>query len=315
MTTDQPLPTPGTRVVLRYRLPAGSTHPMTDIIGTLEATGPLIRVRAADGHHVEVASDRVVALKALGPRPVRTKDIRSVESALALASPPVHDAWVGGWWVRACSRSDVDTDADPVACSALPLADSPMRGPDALADLLDGATVGRVSRWYTDRGLRPLLHIPDRLARIPDGWRSHDEQQVLTVALSTPRSDVGSTVVCELPEPGRAESADPTGGRPGFATLRDGDGTVLAQASATVPTTVDGIPRMVLRQVEVTADRRRSGFGRRICTDLLSWGERQGARMCIARVAEADTDALAFLHALGFTDHHRSRYASPPEPA
>ncbi|MDG3010037.1 GNAT family N-acetyltransferase [Rhodococcus sp. D2-41] len=307
MTTDLPSLTPGTRVVLRYRLPAGSTHPMTDVIGTLEATGPLIRVRAADGHEVEVTSDRVVALKALGPRPVRTKDIRTAELALALASAPEHDAWVGGWWVRAGAEAGSAREPGSVldSGSALPLADSPMRGAGALADLLADATLERVSRWYADRGLPALLQIPDRLARVPDGWRAHDEQLVLTVALSTPRSDVGDTVMQEVP--GSA--------RPVAATLRDDDGAVLAQAWASVPTIADEVPRMVLQRVEVTATARRAGHGRRICTDLMSWGERQGARMCIARVAQADPDTLAFLHALGFTDHHRTRLASPADPA
>ena len=46
MTTDIPL---GSRVVLRYQLPPGHSHPLTDVIGVLESVEPVVVVRAADG--------------------------------------------------------------------------------------------------------------------------------------------------------------------------------------------------------------------------------------------------------------------------
>ena len=50
MTTDRPAPSVplGTRVVLRYRLPAGYSHPMTDVIGELVSVEPVVAVRTAD---------------------------------------------------------------------------------------------------------------------------------------------------------------------------------------------------------------------------------------------------------------------------
>ena len=64
----------GTRVTLRYRLPPGASHPMTDIIGELISSDEeSVAVRARDGRVVQIARDRVVALKALGPRPIRTR--------------------------------------------------------------------------------------------------------------------------------------------------------------------------------------------------------------------------------------------------
>ncbi|RVW01245.1 putative acetyltransferase [Rhodococcus xishaensis] len=64
-------PTLGSRVVVRYRLPPGATHPLTDVIGTLEQLEPTVVVRSADGRVTEVDRDRVEALKALGPKPMR----------------------------------------------------------------------------------------------------------------------------------------------------------------------------------------------------------------------------------------------------
>ena len=66
------LPSVGTRVTLRYRLPAGSVPPLTDVIGHLLAVEPQIRVQTKTGAVVEVSPDDVVAVKVLTDAPVRT---------------------------------------------------------------------------------------------------------------------------------------------------------------------------------------------------------------------------------------------------
>ena len=75
--------------MVRYRLPAGSVPPLTDVIGHLEAIGPTLRVRTKRGDVVDVAAADVVAIKALAAAPVRTGDIRNLEHAAALAWPGV----------------------------------------------------------------------------------------------------------------------------------------------------------------------------------------------------------------------------------
>ena len=90
----------GARVVVRYRLPAGSVPPLTDVIGDLVEIGPTLRVRTKRGDVVDVAADDVVAIKALAAAPVRTGDIRNLEHAAALAWPGVEQQWVGGWLLR-----------------------------------------------------------------------------------------------------------------------------------------------------------------------------------------------------------------------
>lgn len=69
-------PAPGGRVVVRYRLPPGGSHPLTDVIGTLEQLEPTVVVRTADDRVVEIDRADVVRLKALGPKPVRRSDGR-----------------------------------------------------------------------------------------------------------------------------------------------------------------------------------------------------------------------------------------------
>jgi len=69
-------PVIGGRVVVRYRLPPGGSHPLTDVIGTLEQLEPTVVIRTADDRVVEIERADVVRLKALGPKPVRRSDGR-----------------------------------------------------------------------------------------------------------------------------------------------------------------------------------------------------------------------------------------------
>ncbi|WP_238772417.1 putative acetyltransferase [Prescottella equi] len=76
MTSREPGPPAiGGRVVARYRLPPGGSHPLTDVIGTLEQLEPTVVIRT-DDRVVEIERADVVRLKALGPKPVRRSDGR-----------------------------------------------------------------------------------------------------------------------------------------------------------------------------------------------------------------------------------------------
>ena len=81
------MPDIGDRVVVRYRLPAGSVPPLTDVIGHLLAVSPKLAVRTKRGDVVEIAADDVLTMKSLAATPVRTADIRNLEHAAALAWP------------------------------------------------------------------------------------------------------------------------------------------------------------------------------------------------------------------------------------
>ncbi|BCN50633.1 GNAT family acetyltransferase [Rhodococcus hoagii] len=77
MTSREPgPPVIGGRVVVRYRLPPGGSHPLTDVIGTLEQLEPTVVIRTADDRVVEIERADVVRLKALGSKPVRRSDGR-----------------------------------------------------------------------------------------------------------------------------------------------------------------------------------------------------------------------------------------------
>ncbi|ORW95005.1 hypothetical protein AWC27_06725 [Mycobacterium szulgai] len=64
-------PSLGTRVTVRYRLPAGSVPPLTDAVGHLLAVDPVVAVRTKRGNVVECDPTDVVALRVLADPPVR----------------------------------------------------------------------------------------------------------------------------------------------------------------------------------------------------------------------------------------------------
>ncbi len=94
------LPAPGTRVSLRYRLPAGSLPPHTDVVGHLVAAGPTVRVRTKRGDVVDIAAADVVAVRVVPEVPVRTGEIRNLEHAAALGWPGTEQQWLDGWLLR-----------------------------------------------------------------------------------------------------------------------------------------------------------------------------------------------------------------------
>src|SRR6478672_9413826 len=95
----------GARVVVRYRLPAGSTPPMTDVIGHLVAVGPPLSVRSKRGDLVDIAAENVVAIKALSDAPVRTGDSSNLHHAAASRWPGVEQQWVRGCLLRVGHRN------------------------------------------------------------------------------------------------------------------------------------------------------------------------------------------------------------------
>lgn len=154
-------PALGTRVTLRYRRPVGSVPPLTDAVGHLLAIDPTVRVRTKSGAVVEVAPADVTALRILTHTPVRTADIRSLERVAAADSPGAEQLWLDGWLLRAHGPALASNSAFPLDISA---------GPASIPAIFD---------WYTKRGLKPRLAIPDRLLSPPPGLVCEFVEQVL----------------------------------------------------------------------------------------------------------------------------------------
>lgn len=328
MTTEPPEPENsaaaadipvGERVVVRYRLPDGSDPPLTDVIGEVVSTNPLT-VLAADGHPVLIPAGRVVALKSLAPRPIRTSEIRALETAAAYGWPGTEYAWMDGWMLRA------GHGYTRRANSAVPIGDSsgPARmGPD---------TLQRMSAWYAAKGLPLQLALPDRLATVPPGWNSWGETRVLGIDIENFVLPQGPSMVRIAPEPDiawleihRYRGDEPTGhsvtvplpevlsavyeGQLGFASL--GLPGPIAIARGALTTASDGRRWVGLTCVAVLAAHRRHGLAALVCGELLRWGRDRGATHAYVQVEAGNVDALELFGELGFIDHHSYRYAVP----
>ncbi|OBF92899.1 GCN5 family acetyltransferase [Mycobacterium sp. 852002-51163_SCH5372311] len=285
----------GTRVTVRYRRPAGSIPPLTDAVGHLLATDPLVRVRTKAGALVEFAPADAVALRVLPDTPVRTSQIRSLEHAAAAACPGVDHTWLGGWLLRAGRGAGVESN------SAVPL--------DVSAD---NSAIPAIVDWYTRRGLPPRLLIPDRLLRPPVGLTTELAQQVLA-------RDVGNLPVRE-PDATVSLAARPDGAWLDLqqqntpvdvlTAVRDGEAMFatepgVAAARAAVTDAPDGTRWVGLSAIGATGNQ----CADRVCVALLAWGSGRGATRGYLRV----TGRNALAESLGFRLHHHSRYVRLPD--
>ena len=256
------LPPVGTRVSLRYRLPAGSVPPLTDVIGHLLRTGPRIRVQTKTGAVVEIAAGDVVAVRALTAAPVRTSQIRAMEHAAALAWPGTEQLWIDGWLLRGAGGHTHRAN------SAVPL------GVEA-----GMTTVPAIVDWYTRRGQTPWLSVPDRLLNLPVGVPPHLETVVMvrdlpagepdaTVAL-TPRPDAQWLALYQRQVPVDVLTAV-VDGDVVFATRGD-----AAVGRAAVTSAPDGTRWAGVSAVRVADGRRREGHARALCLALTGLGRRK----------------------------------------
>ena len=289
------LPEVGTRVSLRYRLPAGATPPHSDVVGHLLDTGKMVRVRTRRGEIVEVAPADVLAVRVVPEMPVRTGDIRNLEHAAALAWPGTEHAWLGGWLAR------FGRGSTRRANSAVPLR------------FTSYAEIASVADWYTSRGVPALISAPDRLLRIPEGVPTDAENLVMTTDLDVAAPPPPDLVMSSRPDDRwlqiyeREVPADVltavVDGELCFAAL--GDAAVGRGAVTEAP---DGTRWAGISAVHVAEHARRRGLARALCSGLLAWAREQGATRGYVQVVTDNTGARALYESMGFREHHRSRY-------
>jgi GNAT superfamily N-acetyltransferase len=278
--------------MVRYRLPAGSVPPLTDVIGHLEAIGPTLRVRTKRGDVVDVAAADVVAIKAVAAAPVRTGNIRNLEHAAALAWPGVEQRRLGGWLLR------FGRGSTRRANSAVPL------------DVPTGSDVSAIIDWYAARAVA-LVAAPDRLFRIPPGVPIDAETLVMTGDVTTTRPSAVAIAARPDDEWLRLYRRDVPvdvltavlDGEVAFATSAGG-----AVGRGAVTQSPDGTRWVGLSAVQVIETARRRGLARELCEALLAWGAQQGATRAYVQVLADNTAATRLYESMGFSVHHRSRY-------
>ena len=287
------LPAVGTRVSLRYRLPAGSMPPLTDVVGHLEAVGPTLRVRTKRGETVEIAAADVVAVKPLGAAPVRTGDIRNLEHAAALAWPGVEQHRLDGWLLR------FGRGSTRRANSAVPLGMSTSSDVSAVVD------------WYAARAVVPLIAAPDRLLHVPAGVPTEAETLIMTSDLTT--LSPSTVTIADRPDDEWLRLYERDVPVDVLTAVLDGEVAFAMSAGAAVgrgavTESPDGTRWVGLSAVHVVGTARRRGLARQLCGDLLAWGAERGATRAYVQVVADNAAATRLYESMGFSVHHRSRY-------
>ena len=293
------LPRVGTRVSVRYRRPPGSVPALSDAVGHLLQTDPVVRIQTQAGEVVEFGPADVLTVRRLTDVPVRNSQIRAVEHAAALAWPGVQQQWMDGWLLRAGHGATMRAN------SAVPL--------EISASM---AAVPRIVDWYLERDLTPLLAIPDRLVPLAIDTPVECETRMLVCDLAdrTPKQQPDTNVTLE--QQPSAEWLDcyardvPVGV---LTAVVDGDVVFGIRAGAAVGRAAvtqapDGTRWVGLSAVRVTDASRRQGHARAVCTALLAWGIDRGATRGYAQVIDGNMAALGLFRALGFSSQHRCRY-------
>lgn len=285
----------GTRVSLRYRRPAGSAPPLTDVIGHLLAVDP-VTVRTKTGAMVEISPADVVAVRALSAVPVRTSQIRSTEYAAAFAWPGIEQKWLDGWLLRSAGGHTHRAN------SAVPLDVSAAWG--SLPAIVD---------WYAERELTPWLAVPDRLLKLPADVPSTLKTHVMVSNVIAERPPRPSVTLAPRPDEHwlRLYQRDVpvdvlaavVDGAVVFAT-RDDAGV----GRAAVTSAPDGIRWAGLSAVRVSEEARRRGVARALCSTLLGWAANRGATRAYAQVLTDNQAAIALYESLGFTVQHQVCY-------
>ncbi len=251
--------------------------------------------------------------------------VASLEAVAARGWRGTETEPLGGWLLRAAGGFTGRAN------SALPLGDP---------GLPVGPAITRVEDWYAARGLSPrfLLPLPD--ARAVDdelaarGWLLGDVVRVLVAPVAGLAAGGVADRAAGRPAvrlddrpddawvaayhyrggvlPPRAREVIEHGDTLAFASVRDGDGRVLAIARGSVDAAADGVGWLGVTAVEVDPPARRQGLGGVILRGLAGWAQERGAGCCYLQVAADNAAALALYAGAGFAEHHTYQYRLAP---
>ncbi|MFD5869432.1 GNAT family N-acetyltransferase [Corynebacterium sp. NPDC060344] len=325
----------GRRVIVRRELTpeeaAASGKKVTDVIGHVESLDPLVVRPSSKSHADEAPIDftpyNVLVVKALPDQVVRNSDIRAVETATAKAFPGIEKTWAGQWLLRA---GDGITERSN---SALPIGPGAGTSPVPLDE---------IRSFYARHDLPVRIAVPDRICRPAEqlvagkGWEVGPEIVVMTrsaadlPAATAPESLPGLRAeVLDQPDeewlalyhfrgkalPRRALQLlrDDIDGRMSFGRLvldgDDGEPRTVAITRGTLTESGDGRRWLGFSAVEVDPDLRRRGLGTLMGLHMMHWGAANGADECYLQVVSGNEAGVALYRGLGFSEHHRHRYA------
>jgi GNAT superfamily N-acetyltransferase len=301
----------GARVSVRYRLESGAT----DVVGDLEILdADQLAIRRSDGSLTVVAAPSVVAARVVGPSLLAARELEEVSGRIW---PAPDEEWLGRWWLRSAGGFTARAGA------VRPLGDPGRPLDEALAHVVD---------WYASRELPAMIRVVNgsNLGAELDrrGWAAGAECVVQTVTVARLARLLGAL---PAPSPVVHTSAIPpsswlqryhggsitpvalqvlTGAADVvFATIEAGDPTAGAVAigrAAVEP------PWAGFSAIEVDPSARRLGHARAVMVTLTEWAASRGAVRAWLEVLADNGAALALYESLGFADHHRYSYRTPP---
>ncbi|BBA99883.1 putative acetyltransferase [Actinacidiphila reveromycinica] len=334
----------GKRVSVRQVIQVTDGHPtFTDTVGVLASwdTG-VVCVTRRTGETVRIGEETLVAGKVVPPAPERrgaggrgagaavapgvsegaygtgragdaggsgvpVVTAEEIEAVASRAWPAVESAPLGGWTLRAAGgftrrANSVLVTGDP----GVPL-------PRALA---------AVTRWYRERGLAPLLQVPDsspyadEVARA--GW-THEADTLVRTAPLGPLTDLpeppGAGVELSRAPDAAWLAAYHRTGELADAALRvvsGGPSVWFAGAPGAIGRAVVEGPWVLFGAVEVAPGQRRRGLATAVMGALARRAYDEGARAAYLQVEADNAAARALYDGLGFTDHHRYHYRRSP---
>ncbi len=306
----------GRRVTVRHRLDDGSA---TDVVGrVLQADDRGLVLERRDGSTTPVRGDRVVALKVVPDRPVRSRraldvDVDDLVRVTSRGWPAPESEPLGSWELRAAG-------AFTGRANSVAVVGEPGR---SVEDALEA-----VRAFYTERGLEPRAQVvvgsPWERRFLDAGWVPQEGYRggaVVQVADldDRPATDERVEVATHasdlwMSRYGRVDDVDAAravleGPRSvGFAALDDAGTPAAAVGRVAVTGEWAGIAA-----VETLPTHRRRGLADAVVRTCLAWAHDHGATRVYLQTMPGNAPALALYAPHGFSTHHEYRYLVPSQ--
>ncbi|GGP34450.1 MULTISPECIES: GNAT family N-acetyltransferase [Streptomyces] len=306
----------GKRVSVRRRTDnGGSGAEFTDVVGVLTSWNDgVVSITRKSGESVHIVESSLVAGKVVPAAPARRRgpaaSFEELAAVTARAWQPVESEALGDWRLRAAGGFTRRAN------SVLPLGDP---------GLPLGEALGRVRRWYEERGLPAYIQTATGAEGTQEllsaeleghGWRREGSAEVRIAALAPVGDREAEVAAVRLTrEPDAAWLARyqrfSTSGPHVLRVLGSGPSVWFATVpgSGDAP---DAIGRCVVdgrwagfMAVEVAPEQRRRGLATAVMTALARRALDEGASAAWLQVEEDNEGARALYDGMGFAGHHR----------
>ncbi|WP_405665313.1 GNAT family N-acetyltransferase [Streptomyces sp. NBC_01166] len=301
----------------------GEGTKFTDTVGVLTSwDGGVLSVTTKNGESIRIAESTLVAGKVVPPAPARRRgpaaSFGELARATARAWEPVESELLGDWRLRAAGGFTRRAN------SVLPLGDP---------GLPIGEALGRVRRWYGERGLPAYVQTATGAEGAQEalcadleehGWRREVTAEVRIAALA-PVGDLDADIsaVRMAREPDEAWLSRyqrfATPGPHVLKVLGSGPSVWFASVPGDGPA---GVPAAIGRcvvdgrwagfmAVEVGPEHRRRGLATAVMTALARTALDEGASAAWLQVEADNEGARALYDGMGFATHHRYHHFRP----